>query len=91
LIAESTGDNSVRKAYKLSLVIYIVLLLILIPAPERVYAQWPPFSFSLTPSYYEDGKITYRIEFSKRVDWVMTQVTFKIPLSGSERSADDQR
>ena len=73
-----------RKAYKLSLVIYIVLLLILIPAPERVYAQWPPFSFSLTPSY-EDGKIIYRIEFSKRVDWVMTQVTFKIPLPEGTR------
>jgi len=53
-----------RKAYKLSLVIYVVLALALMLAPERVYAQWPPFSFSLAPSY-DNGKITYRIKFSK--------------------------
>ena len=73
-----------RKAYKLSLVIHIVLLLVLMPAPERVYAQWPPFSFSLTPSY-EDGKITYHIKFSSRVDWAMTHVTFKIRLPEGTR------
>jgi uncharacterized repeat protein (TIGR01451 family) len=74
----------VRKAYKLSLVIHIVLLLVLMPAPERVYARWPPFSFSLTPSY-DNGKITYRIEFRSRVDWAMTDVTIKIPLPGGTR------
>jgi hypothetical protein len=68
----------------LSLVIHIVLLLVLMPAPERVYAQWPPFSFSLTPSY-EEGKITYYIKFSSRVDWAMTHVTFKIPLPEGTR------
>jgi hypothetical protein len=65
-------------------VIHIVLLLVLMLAPERVYAQWPPFSFSLTPSY-EDGKITYHIKFSKRVDWAMTHVMFKIPLPEGTR------
>jgi hypothetical protein len=75
---KSSGDN-VRKACKLSLAICIVLVLVLIPAPERVHAQWPPFRFHLTPSY-DNGKITYRIEFYSRVDWTMTHVTFKIPL-----------
>jgi hypothetical protein len=84
LIAKSIGDNNVRKAYKLSLVIYIVLVLVLILTLERVYAQWPPFLFSLTPSY-EDGKITYHIKFSRQVDWVMTNVTFKIPLPEGTR------
>jgi hypothetical protein len=83
-MANSIGDDNVRKAYKLSLVIHIVLLLVLMLAPERVYAQWPPFSFSLTPSY-EDGKITYYIKFSSRVDWAMTHVTFKIRLPEGTR------
>jgi len=74
----------VRKAYKLSLVIYIVLVLVLISTPERVYARWPPFSFYLTPSY-DNGRITYRIRFSSRVDWPMTHVTFKIPLPEGTR------
>jgi uncharacterized repeat protein (TIGR01451 family) len=73
-----------RKAYKLSLVIYMVLVLVLIPASERVYAQWPPFRFYLTPSY-EDGKITYHIKFNSQVDWTMTRVTFKIPLPEGTR------
>jgi hypothetical protein len=73
-----------RKAYKLSLVINIILLLMLIPAPERVYAQWPPFWFELTP-LHEDGKITYRVKFYSRVDWTMTDVTFKIPLPEGTR------
>jgi hypothetical protein len=68
-----------RKTYKLSLVICIVLALILIPAQERVYAQWPPFWFKLTPSY-ENGRITYHIRFSTWVDWAMADVMFKIPL-----------
>lgn len=70
--------------YNLNLLIGIALLLTLIPAPERVYAQWPPFSFSLTP-LYEEGKITYNIKFRDRVNWVMTDVTFKIPLPEGTR------
>ena len=70
--------------YKLSLLIGIALLLTLIPTPERAYARWPPFSFSLTPSY-ESGKITYNIQFSGPVDWTMTHVTIKIPLPEGTR------
>jgi hypothetical protein len=55
MFVKSSGDN-VRKAYKLGLAIYIVLVLVLIPAPERVHARWPPFSFYLTPSY-DNGKM----------------------------------
>jgi hypothetical protein len=84
LTVKRIGDNSVRKVYKLSLVVHIVLVLTLIPAPERVYAQWPPFWFGLTPSY-DSGKITYRITFSKRVDWAMPDVAIKIPLPEGTR------
>ena len=56
----------------------------LAPAPERVYAQWPPFRFRLPPSY-ENGKITYSLSFSSRVDWAMTHVTIKIPLPEGTR------
>jgi hypothetical protein len=62
----------------------IVLLLLLISAPEQAHAQWPPFWFSLTPSY-EDGRITYNSTFSSRVDWTITNVTFKIPLPEGTR------
>jgi Tol biopolymer transport system component len=68
----------------LGLVIYIVLVLVLIAAPERVYARWPPFSFYLNPSY-DSGKITYRIKLYRQVDWVMTHVTVKIPLPEGTR------
>lgn len=74
-----------RKAYKLSLVIYLVLVLVvLMPAPTRVYAQWPPFGFHLAP-LYENGKITYHIKFNSRVDWTMPRVTFKISLPEGTR------
>jgi len=73
-----------QKAHKLSLVICVALVLVLIPAPERVYAQWPPFRFDLTPSY-ENGRIIYRIRFYSRVDWTMSHVTFKIPLPEGTR------
>jgi hypothetical protein len=70
--------------YKLSLLISIIFLLGLISTPERVYAQWPPFSFGLTP-LYEGGKITYHIRFSSQVGWAMTGVTIKIPLPDDQR------
>ncbi|MDH4138066.1 MAG: hypothetical protein OEW09_15310, partial [Anaerolineae bacterium] len=84
MLVKSSGDNNLRKVYKLSLAIYIVLVLVLIPAPERVYARWPPFSFYLTPSY-DNGKIAYHIKFYSRVDWTMPHVTFKIPLPEGTR------
>jgi hypothetical protein len=81
---KSIGDNNLRKACRLSLVINAVLVLVLILSPERVYAQWPPFSFRLTPSY-DNGEITYRIKFSKEADWAMSDVTFKIALPEGTR------
>jgi uncharacterized repeat protein (TIGR01451 family) len=69
---------------KLSLVVILVLLLTLIPTAEQVFAQWPPFSFRLIPSY-ENGQITYGLIYSNRVDWPMTDVTIKIPLPAGTR------
>ncbi len=56
-----------------------LILLALLLGPGPVYAQWPPFAFKLEPAY-ADGKITYRLQFSKQVDWPMADVVFKIPL-----------
>ncbi len=70
--------------YKVSLLISIAVLLTLIPAPKQAYAQWPPFSFDLTSSY-EDGKISYNIEFKKEVEGALTDVTLKIPLPAGTR------
>ncbi|MGB0385892.1 MAG: hypothetical protein ACPGWR_13820 [Ardenticatenaceae bacterium] len=47
-------------------------------------SQWPPFKFTMTPTY-EDGKITYQINFSKEVDWEITDLLFKIPLPKGTR------
>jgi len=52
--------------------------------PGKVYAQWPPFSFRLTPSY-ENGQITYDIQFFSQADWAITDVTIKIPLPAGTR------
>ena len=61
-----------------------VLLMLLVLKSESAYAQWPPFNFNLIPSY-EDGKITYHIEFRDRVDWTMTDLTIKISLPEGTR------
>lgn len=69
-----------------SLLTLFTLFLILTPFSERAYAQlpWPPFWFSLTPSY-DQGKLIYNMELSSRVDWTMTDVAFKIPLPEGTR------
>ncbi len=64
---------------KFNAVVSLIVFLTLVLAPEPAYAQWPPFSFRLTPSY-ENGRISYSLYFSNRVDWPMTDVTIKIPL-----------
>ncbi|MBE7552580.1 MAG: PD40 domain-containing protein [Anaerolineales bacterium] len=73
-----------RVLFKLSIFIGLTLLLMFTPAPEGAYAQWPPFSFNLTP-LHEQGKIIYYIRFSTQVDWPMSNVTFKIPLPEGTR------
>jgi hypothetical protein len=70
--------------HRLSLLIGLVLVLTLMPAPEPVYAQWPPFGFNMTPSY-ENGRITYSLRFSSQVDWMMSNVAIKIPLPEGTR------
>ncbi|MBI1878315.1 MAG: hypothetical protein HYR94_08840, partial [Chloroflexi bacterium] len=53
----------------------------LIPPTQEV---WPPFWFDLTPSY-ENGKIVYTVALSRRVDWLMPNLTVKIPLPEGTR------
>lgn len=62
----------------------LAILLSLLPAPRRAYAQWPPFNFRLTPTY-ENGQITYQLRLSSQVDWRMADITIKIPLPEGTR------
>ncbi len=72
------------KLSRLGWMVILWAILIFILTPERTYAQWPPFDFEITPTS-DSGKITYRIYFSTRVKWVMTNLTFKIPLPEGTR------
>jgi len=69
---------------KLILIISLASWLIFILPSLQASAQWPPFGFYLTPTY-EDGRITYNIRLSSRVDWTMSDVTVKIPLPPGTR------
>jgi hypothetical protein len=69
---------------RLIISIACLLMLILLSSPNPASAQWPPFRFSLQPSY-ENGQITYHITFSKRVDWNMTHLRINIPIPEGTR------
>ena len=69
---------------KLSLLVGLVLLLTPALAPGRAYAQWPPFSFSMSPRYEHD-RITYRLALSMQVEWRVTDLTIKVPLPEGTR------
>ena len=67
-----------RLTGKLSLLLGMLFVAILM-IPRQAQAQWPPFSFDLD-SAHQDGKIVYKVRFSKKVDGPMADVVFKIPL-----------
>lgn len=75
-----------KKTGKLILATNSILMLVLLLQlqAQPAFAQWPPFWFALLPSY-QDGRITYNIRFTRRVDWSMADVTFKIPLPEGTR------
>jgi hypothetical protein len=85
-IGKSAGkvDKMAKTLLKLTSLAAIILFLMLIASPERAKAQWPPFSFSLTPAY-ESGKIKYNIRFFSRVEWDLGNVVFKISLPEGTR------
>jgi hypothetical protein len=62
----------------------LFLLIIGLIVPQATQAQWPPFRFELIPSH-ESGKLTYRVEFRNRTDWLMTNLTLKLPLPEGTR------
>ncbi len=73
------------KIYRLALAFIIILVLLF--TPKQAAAKWPPFNFSLSP-LYQDGKITYRIQFTldtRKFDGVMTNLAFKIPIPEGTR------
>ena len=75
--------------HKSTLIIVVGLSLTLLFAAEPSHAQWPPFDYSLVASY-ENGRITYQLDFRDKVDWLMTDVTFKIPLPEGTRFVEAQ-
>lgn len=52
--------------------------------PQPAQAEWPPFSFRLTPSY-DQGQITYQLKLSNRLEGPLTDVLIKIPLPQGTR------
>ena len=71
--------------YNPSWLVSLMFLLILATMPASARAQqWPPFKFRLD-SVYENGKITYQVQFSRQVNWTMTDVIFKIPVPAGTR------
>ncbi len=72
--------------HKTALLISIVMLLTQLYLPKQTNAQdpWPPFWFEIIPSY-KNGKITYNIEFSSRVDWQISDLVITIPLPEGTR------
>jgi hypothetical protein len=74
--------RAIKVKLKLLGVLALVGLYFLPVAPAQ--AQWPPFEFKMT-SLYENGRITYNLEFSPQVNWPMSDVVFKIPLPESTR------
>ncbi len=69
---------------KIIFVLGVIFLVMLFFVPRYVAAQWPPFRFRLTPSY-EEGKITYTLDFRNRADWQMRDVLINIPLPEGTR------
>ncbi len=72
-----------RIYYKLILTLSIFIGLGIFRA-EPANAQWPPFNYTLIPTY-ADGKITYSFRFAPKVDWQMTNIAIKIPLPANTR------
>jgi hypothetical protein len=79
--------------YKLNLNLLIIaaLSLAFMLPPHPAHAQWPPFSFSLSPAY-DEGKITYTLRFAKEVAWPMADLLIVVPLPAGARfvAADAQ-
>lgn len=65
-------------------IVAVLLALMLIPKPAHAQEPWPPFRLGVD-SVYENGRITYNLRFSRRVNWPMADVVFKIPLPEGTR------
>lgn len=62
----------------------ITVGLLVFSRPVPVQAQWPPFNYRLSPSF-ADGKITYTIYFSKKIEGALTDLVIKVPLPQGTR------
>ena len=74
----------IKVNYRAGFFVLLMLAMLLVRMPSSAYAQWPPFDFNVNSSH-ADGRITYKIEFSKAVDWPMADVVLKIPLPEGTR------
>jgi hypothetical protein len=62
----------------------VFALITFLSIPNYAQAQWPPFSYRMI-STYNEGKITYKISFSRKVKWPMADVLIKIPVPEGTR------
>jgi hypothetical protein len=64
----------------------IILCLLLLLRPGQAQAQWPPFTFKLTP-VYDQGRITYNLRFSREPEFEghMTNVRINVPVPEGTR------
>jgi hypothetical protein len=67
-----------------SAVFWLTLVLVL---PNSAQAQWPPFKFKVTP-VRDANRVTYQLEFSPRVEGVMTDIAIKIQPPAGTRFLD---
>ena len=74
----------IRNLGRLTSIGLLIGLLVLLPTTGQVFAQWPPFSLVLSPSY-SDGIITYNVELTNSTEAELRDVTIKVPLpAGTE-------
>lgn len=62
----------------------LLFLFFILAMPAHAQDKWPPFSLKVSPSYV-DNQITYQIRLSPRTEWLMTDITIKIPIPEGTR------
>ncbi|MEM7030467.1 MAG: hypothetical protein AAF629_12930 [Chloroflexota bacterium] len=70
--------------YKWVAVILVAMAFALLP--RQAEAQWPPFTFRMTPTH-ENGRIFYDLRFTQAqsLDWTMRNIRINIPLPEGTR------
>ncbi len=76
-----------KRAIKLAAGLVLTVLFLLAPPAGQTDAQWPPFTFSLSPRY-ADGIITYSVELINTTNADLADLTIKVPLPAGTQYLD---